>query len=76
MLKSFVTTATALAIVSLGSLVGPAQAGSSSSAPSKYNHATEGTRMSEVAAHHRAQVVDYRITEFSSSSARGTGSKR
>ncbi len=73
MLKSFVTIAAAMAIVSV---VGPAHAGSSTSAPSKYNSAIDGTRVSQVATHHRAQVADYRITEFSSSSARGTGSKR
>jgi len=77
MLKSFVTAAAALAIVSLGSFAGPAQAGSSASAPSKYNNAIGATRVSQTATtHHRAQVADYRITEFSSSSARGTGSKR
>jgi hypothetical protein len=76
MLKSLVTIAAALAIVSLGSLAGPAQAGSSTSAPSKYNNAIDGTRVGQTATHHRAQVADYRITEFSSSSARGTGPKR
>ena len=77
MLKSFVTFAAALAIVSLGSLAGPAQAGgSSTSAPSKYNNAIDRTRVSQTAIYPRAQVADYRITEFSSSSARGTGSKR
>ena len=77
MLRSFVTAAAALAIMSLGSFViGPAQAGSSTSAPSKYNNAIDGTRVSQVATHHRARVADYRITEFSSSSAKGTGSKR
>ncbi len=74
MLKSLVTAAAALAIVSLGSLA--AQAGSSTSAPSKYNNAIEVARVSQVATHHRAHVADYRITEFSSSSARATGPKR
>ncbi|MGA2893236.1 MAG: hypothetical protein ABSE22_10225 [Xanthobacteraceae bacterium] len=61
MIKNILTIAAALAIVSVGSLVSDrAQAGSSASAPSKYNHAIQSAK----------------ITEFSSSSAKTSAAHR
>lgn len=69
MRQSFITFTAAFAILSLGSLVSDrAQAGGgATSAPSKYtnNHMAN--------ANHSA---DFRITEFSSSSAKGSVPKR
>jgi hypothetical protein len=65
MYKSLVTISAALAIVSLGMLAcDRAQAGSSSSAPSKYQ------------AVHTANQTQFKITEFSSSSAKRHGPQR
>jgi hypothetical protein len=75
--KTIATTAAAVAILSLGAFVsGGAQAGGSSSAPSKYNNAgyrasVEPTRNSQ-----RVHAVSYTITEFSSSSAKTSAPKR
>ncbi len=74
MCKSLVTIATALAILSLGSLVSDrAQAGGATSAPSKYTHAVNVVQ----ARHHLpVQTAEFGIAEFSSSSAKIPVSKR
>ena len=76
MYKSLVTITAALAILSLGSLVfDRAQAGSSTSAPSKYNNAAKTANLNQ-ARNQRAQTAGFRITEFSSSSAKSSVPKR
>jgi hypothetical protein len=68
MSKSIAAIASLTAILSLVS-VAPAQAGGgATSAPSKYNNAAQSQGHS--------QNTSYTITEFSSSSARATKSKR
>jgi hypothetical protein len=74
MSKSLLVTALALAIVSLGSL--SAQAGGATSAPSKYNNAVDGVKQAQIQTRWLVQATDVRITEFSSSSAKSTASKR
>jgi len=77
MCKSLATIVTALAIVSLGSFVPQrAQAGSSVSAPSKYGHSTDTVRLYQVRNSRPTQAADFKITEFSSSSAKGSAPKR
>jgi hypothetical protein len=73
MSKSLVTLAVAIAMLPLGSLASDrAQAGSATSAPSKYHHVYQ-----HQAQHHApAYAGDFAITEFSSSSARSTTSKK
>jgi hypothetical protein len=76
MYKGFVAIAAALAIVSVGSLVsGPAQAGGATSAPSKYSHA-DGVKLDQVRHNGPVQTAEVKITEFSSSSAKSSFSKR
>jgi hypothetical protein len=81
MCKSLVTFTMALAIVSLGSLISDrAQAGSSTSASSRYNYAIIAANQHPVFAANqhpvqsqpRAQAARSDITSFSSSSAKGT----
>jgi hypothetical protein len=74
MSKSLLVTAVALAIVTLGSL--GAQAGGATSAPSKYNNAVDGVKKAQIQTRWLVQAADVRITEFSSSSAKSTASKR
>jgi hypothetical protein len=69
MQKSLIITTVAFAFLSLGMLVS-AQAGGATSAPSKY------ARVVQERHHHPVQTVGIRITEFSSSSARSSASKR
>jgi hypothetical protein len=77
MCKGLVIIAAAVAIVSVGSLVSdPAQAGGATSAPSKYNNAVDGVKQAQVQTRWLVQAADVRITEFSSSSAKSTASKR
>ncbi len=77
MCKNLVTIAAALAILSMGSIIPDrAQAGSSTSAPSKYNNAAQSANLNQVRNHRPVQTVDYRITEFSSSSAKSSVPKR
>jgi hypothetical protein len=71
--KSLVMIGAALAAVASGSFT--AQAGSSTSAPSRYNGGS-GVQVSENSTHHRSHATDYPITEFSSSSAKSTAPKR
>jgi hypothetical protein len=69
MYKSIATTATAVAILSLGSLVSALAGGGATSAPSKYSNATQH--------HGNPQAANYyAITEFSSSSAKSSTPKR
>ncbi len=71
------TIATALAILSLGMLVsGGALAGGSSSAPSKYNNASQTVSVDQTRYLRRVRSVHFTITEFSSSSARTSVPKR
>jgi hypothetical protein len=67
MCKTIAVTASLTAILSLASLV-PVQAGGATSAPSKYNNAGQNQW--------RYQNTGYTITEFSSSSAKASKSKR
>lgn len=77
MSKTFVTIAAALAIVSLGSLAAErAQAGSSTSAASRYNSANQSANLVQGQNHHRVQTANFTITEFSSSSAKSSVPKR
>jgi hypothetical protein len=70
MCKSLVTITAALAIVSLGSLVSDhAQAGASSSAPSKYGYYILAAQR-QALAQPRVQATKSDITSFSSSSAK------
>ena len=75
--KGLVMVGAALAIVSLGSLVsGPAQAGGATSAPSKYARAVDAVKLDQVRHTAPVQTADVKITEFSSSSAKRSVSKR
>jgi hypothetical protein len=67
MCKTIAAIAGLTAILSLTSLV-PVQAGGATSAPSKYNNAGQNQWHS--------QNTNYTITEFSSSSAKASKSKR
>jgi hypothetical protein len=73
MYKSFVTLAAAAALASFGSVVSAQAGGGATSAPSKYSHTANVDQQQSQARVHSASV---RITEFSSSSAKHTGSKR
>jgi len=73
MYKSFITLAAAAAIASFGSLVSAQAGGGATSAPSKYSHTAYVDQQQGQSRVHSANVT---ITEFSSSSARHTGSKR
>jgi hypothetical protein len=75
MCKKLVTITAALAILSLGSFVS-AQAGGATSAPSMYNNATHTASLNQGRHHRQVQTADFRITEFSSSSAKHAVSKR
>jgi hypothetical protein len=68
MCKSIATIASLAAILCLGSLVTAQAGGGATSAPSKYNNASQNQWHS--------QNTSYTITEFSSSSARTTKPKR
>jgi hypothetical protein len=74
--RSFVTTATAITIFSLASVVSAQAGGGATSAPSKYNNASHSASVDQNRRHWRLQTVNYRITEFSSSSARSSAPKR
>lgn len=75
--KGLVMVGAALAIVSLGSLVSdPAEAGGATSAPSKYARAVDGVKLDQVRHTAPVQTADVKITEFSSSSAKRSVSKR
>jgi hypothetical protein len=77
MRKDFIAIAATLAIVSLGSLAADrAQAGGATSAPSKYSYTTVTVRETQVRRDLIIRAADVRITEFSSSSARGSAPKR
>ena len=75
MCKNIVAIAAAITIVSMGSLVS-AQAGGSTSASSKYSGTPQTVKLNQASNHLPVQSADYRITEFSSSSARPSGPKR
>jgi hypothetical protein len=68
MCKSIAAIASLAAILSLGSLVAAHAGGAATSAPSKYDNASQSQWHS--------QNTRYTITEFSSSSARATKPKR
>jgi len=77
MCKNIVMIAASIAIVSLGSLVSAQAGGGATRAPSKYNGSLQTVKFNQV--HNRLPVqtaVDYRITEFSSSSAKASTPKR
>lgn len=75
-MKNLITVAAAFAVVSLGSLVSAQAGGTATSAPSKYNNQVQAAYVSQVSNHRQAQSADYGITEFSSSSAKSSVSKR
>jgi len=73
MSKSLVTTAAALAIVSLGSLISDqSQAGSSYSGPPKFNNRLASEKERALQNQPRAQATKPQITSFSSSSTKST----
>ncbi len=76
MCKSVVMITTLIAVVSLGSLVSAQAGGGATSAPSKFNGSQQTVKLNQ--AHNRlpVQTVDYKITEFSSSSAKASAPKR
>ena len=75
-MKTFLTISAAVAIVSLGSLAS-AQAGGATSAPSRYfNNEIDNVNLAQIRHHRVVQAADVRITEFSSSSAKSSASKR
>ena len=76
MCKSIVTIAAAIAIVSVGSLVSAQAGGGGTSAPSKYNGTPATVKLVRVHNRLPVQTADFRITEFSSSSARTSAPKR
>jgi hypothetical protein len=77
MCKSLVTITAALAILSLGSFASDrAQAGGSTSAASKYNNTTHTAHLYQVRHDRSVQTADFKITEFSSSSAKTSAPKR
>jgi len=77
MCKSLVTVAAALVALSMGSLVSDrAQAAGAMSAPSRHSHATHSASLDQVRNNRLTQTVDFRITEFSSSSAKSSVPKR
>jgi len=77
MCRGLIAIAAMLSIMSLGSLVSDrAQAGGATSAPSKYNYTIDGVKQAQVWRHSSVQTADVRITEFSSSSAKSSVSKR
>jgi hypothetical protein len=77
MRKSLLAVATAFAAVSAGSLISDgAQAGGSTSAASKYNNATYIANLHQARNRPLVEAADFRITEFSSSSARSPVAKR
>jgi len=77
MRKGFIAIAATLAVASVGSLViDRAQAGGATSAASKYSYTTVTVKQAQVRRDLLIQAADVRITEFSSSSAKSTASKR
>jgi len=74
MCKNLMAITGALAILSLGSVVSAQAGGGATSAPSKYNNPM--TASAEQARHQAAQAAALPITEFSSSSAKSSVSKR
>jgi hypothetical protein len=77
MSKTLIAIAAALALLSLGSFVsGNAQAGGASSAPSRYGNAFNKATNAVNGQQARSIETSYRITEFSSSSAKTSAPKR
>jgi hypothetical protein len=76
MYKNLATITIALAILSGAFVTDRAQAGSSTSASSKYDHSTDVAYPHHIRKGQPTRAADFRITEFSSSSAKGSGPKR
>jgi len=77
MSKALTAIAAAIALASLGSLAsGSAQAGGASSAPSKYSNTFNRATSAAYGQQARSIETSYRITEFSSSSAKTSAPKR
>jgi hypothetical protein len=78
MSKALIVIAAALALACLGSFVSSsAQAGGASSAPSRYSNAfNKATSGATYGRQVRSIETTYRITEFSSSSAKMSAPKR
>lgn len=77
MSKTLTAITAALALASLGSFVSSsAQAGGASSAPSKYSNAFNNAASATYGRQARSIETSYRITEFSSSSAKTSAPKR
>lgn len=77
MSKALIASAAALALTSLGSFVSSsAQAGGASSAPSRYSNAFNNATGATYGRQAQSIETTYRITEFSSSSAKTSAPKR
>jgi len=77
MSKALTMIAAAIALASLGLFVsGNAQAGGASSAPSKYSNEFNNAASATYGRQARSIETSYRITEFSSSSAKTSAPKR
>jgi hypothetical protein len=77
MSKALIAITAALAFASLGSFIsGSAQAGGASSAPSRYSNAFNKATNTVHALQARSIETSYRITEFSSSSAKTSVPRR
>jgi len=75
--KSLAVITAAVAMLSLALLPSDrAQAGSATSAASKYDNAAQSANLNRVRNHRLVQTTDFPITEFSSSSARSSVPKR
>ncbi len=74
-MKKLLITAAALSIASLAPLAA-AQAGGATSAASRYDSRPLNVSLKQTREVARAQTADFRITEFSSSSARSSVAKR
>ena len=68
MSKCLATITGALAVLAVSVLASyPAQAGGSSSAPSKYGHSSQVAAVQQVQTNRPARSTDFGITEYSSS---------
>jgi hypothetical protein len=76
MCKNIVMIAASIATVSLGSLLSAQAGGGATSAPSRYNGAPQTVKLNRVHNHQPVQTVNFRITEFSSSSSKASAPKR
>jgi hypothetical protein len=76
MCKNIAVIAASIAVVSFGWLASAQAGGGATSAPSKYNGSPQVVKVNQVHNRLPVQAADYRITEFSSSSAKVSTPKR